>query len=286
MPNAQITNLNTAWLGVLRLLTEAGAPVAPRGQATREWPQVTLTTRLDDPVLTIGLRKLNHRFMAAEARWIINGSDRVAEIALYNSRIARYSDDGERFYGAYGPRYRDQLPYVVQRLAADPDTRQAGLTLWIPKPGLDGQVPKDVPCTIALFFQIRFGELNVHAFMRSSDAWLGLPYDVFNFSMLGYHVMGFINQRRAGDARARNENLYDAVRPGTLYLTMASSHLYEEHLEPAQTILTMHDDPTAPYLANRRAPEALGLSEEALLAALTNVADGHPRAGRWWELSS
>ncbi len=278
MPSSLVTNVNAQWLGVLKLLVEAGQPIAPRGHATREWPQVTIATRLDDPVLTIGLRKLNYRFMAAEARWIIEGRDDVDSIAAYNAKIAAFSDDGRTFYGAYGPRYRDQLPHVVQRLTEDPDSRQAGLTLWRPSP----PPTKDVPCTVALFFQIRCGELNVHVFMRSSDAWLGLPYDCFNFSMLGYHVLGFVNQRHAG----RYGDYRDPVRPGTLYLTMASSHLYEQHLEPARAILTEFTDPTDERLFDhRRAPEHLANSETDLLIRLTNIADHSPVA-RWWGLPS
>src|SRR5690606_36517841 len=33
-----------------------------------------------------------------------------------------------KFWGAYGPRLVDQLPVIVSRLAADPDTRQAVTT--------------------------------------------------------------------------------------------------------------------------------------------------------------
>lgn len=276
MPNALVGNINSAWLGVLNLLTAAGAPIAPRGKKTLEWPQTTISTRLNDCVLTIGLRKLNYRFMAAEARWIINGQDDVDSIAQYNPNIAQFSDNGRTFFGAYGPRYRSQLPYVVQKLAEDPNTRQAGMTLWQQNP----PQTKDVPCTVALFFQIRQGELNVHVFMRSSDAWLGLPYDVFNFSMLGYHVLGFVNQRRAGDYG----DYVDPVKPGTLYLTMASSHLYEEHIEPAKAIIEQFNDPTAAWLHNHpQVPEILASSETTLLAHLDNVADG-ARIARWWEL--
>lgn len=272
MPSDHTFNANSAWLGVLKLLVNGGRRIAPRGQETLEYPQVTLAARLDDPVLTIPERSLNYRFMAAEARWILNGSDRVSEIAAYNSRIAAFSDDGERFFGAYGPPYRDQLPYVVQKLMDDPDSRQAGMTLWRPRP----PATKDVPCTVALFFQLRDGELNVHVFMRSSDAWLGLPYDIFNFAMLGYDVLGFVNLRRAGSL-----NL-PPLRPGTLFLTTASSHLYERDLGPARAVLKAYPDPMAGSLRDHpRVPWERLRDEGRLLDTLTEIADG-PRSNRWW----
>lgn len=267
------TNANLAWLGVLQALIVGGECIAPRGQATYELPQVMVSTRLSDPVLTIPERALNYRFMAAEARWIIEGQDEVKLISPYNSRIAAFSDDGQRFFGAYGPPYRAQLPYVIQKLIEDPDSRQAGLTLWRQNP----PATKDVPCTVALFFQLRGGVLNVHVFMRSSDAWLGLPYDLFNFSMLGYHVLGFLNQRHKGAGTGVN------VSPGSLFLTMASSHLYEQHREPAKTILAAYPNllTDARLHQHTEVPLAKVRCEARLLDALTEIADG-ARAQRWW----
>lgn len=266
------TNANLAWLGVLQALIVGGERIAPRGQATYELPQVTVSTRLSDPVLTIPERGLNYRFMAAEARWIIEGQDEVKLISPYNSKIAAFSDDGQRFFGAYGPPYRTQLPYVIQKLIEDPDSRQAGLTLWRQNP----PATKDVPCTVALFFQLRGGVLNIHVFMRSSDAWLGLPYDLFNFSMLGYHVLGFLNQRHKGAGTGVN------LFPGSLFLTMASSHLYEQHRESAKTILAAYPDLTDARLRQHaEVPLAKVRCEARLLDALTEIADG-ARAQRWW----
>lgn len=281
-PFIQPVPLNAAWLGVLKALLACGQETRPRGQATLELPQVTVTTRLAHPVLTIPERHLNHRFMAGEAHWILNGDDRVSTIAPYNSRIAAYSDDGVTFFGAYGPRYVQQLPGVVQKLMDDPASRQAGLTLWRPNP----PATKDVPCTVAVFFQLRDGELNVHVFMRSSDAWLGLPYDVFNFSMMGYEVVGHLNQRRQGDARGAQglgpdvPVAFDGVAPGALFLTMASSHLYEPHFKAATEILEAYPDPAAAPLTPS-VPVYLAHSPTELNEVLNRLRQGRP-GPRWW----
>jgi thymidylate synthase len=62
--------------------------------------------------------------------------------------------------------------------------------------------------------------------MRSSDAWLGLPYDIFNFSMITAKVACMYNKLQA-----------DKIRLGDLYLTMASSHLYEQNIEAVNACL-------------------------------------------------
>src|SRR3546814_5271713 len=69
---------------------------------------------------------------------------RGSEIAPWNRHISQFSDDGVVFAGAYGPRINLQLDYVLNKLREDPDTRQAGLTIWRPNP----QPSKDIPCKI------------------------------------------------------------------------------------------------------------------------------------------
>ena len=217
-------DFSRTWLNAINDILSNGDPVAPRGKMTREMPQRTMVVDMRRPVLRIPDRSLSYKFMAAEAFWILSGDDRVETISPYNSRIKDFSDDGERFFGAYGPKIKAQSPYIVEKLMADEDSRQAGLTIWRECP----PQTKDVPCTVAIFFSIRSGKLNAHVFMRSSDVWLGVPYDVFNFSMLSHFVCGLLNEHRRLD---------NAVSPGTLFLTAASSHLYETNWDDAKLCL-------------------------------------------------
>ena len=256
-----------AWrLQLSRLLT-SGEAINPRGVWTRELPQQTIMVDMRRPVIVDNIRKLNYRFMAAEAFWILSGDDRTATIVPYNKAIAQFSDDGETFFGAYGPRIHEQLDYVVEKLLADPTTRQAGLTTWRPSP----PATKDVPCTVAMFFSIRRDELQAHVFMRSSDIWLGVPYDVFNFSMLAHLICARLNERKPVEKH---------TAPGILYLTAASSHLYETNVEGARSVLA-----AASSVARTAAtPGVLFTDRERLLTTLHELRDsapGHPL--RWWE---
>ena len=252
------------WLGSLNFLMEEGHVVAPRGKATREMPQYTIQVAMNKPVLTVPSRKLNYAFMAAEAYWILTGDNRVSSIAPYNQRIAQFSDDGETFFGAYGPKIRSQLEYVVRKLTEDRDTRQAGLTLWRENP----PPTKDVPCTVAMWFQIRGSELNCHVFMRSSDMWLGIPYDVFNFSMVAYYVCSLLNSAQPW------------LSPGTLFLTAASSHLYMENVDAAIECVNRQDILPQPY-----APAILYRNTSALVNWLKDLRETKKgRDLRWWEV--
>lgn len=266
IPQRTAKDFSRIWLEAINDILTNGDLVAPRGKRTKEILQRTIEVNMRKPVLRVPERSLSYKFMAAEAYWILSGDDRVETIAPYNSRIKEFSDDGERFFGAYGPKIKAQLPYVVEKLLADSDSRQAGLTIWRECP----PQTKDVPCTVAIFFNIRGGKLNAHVFMRSSDVWLGVPYDVFNFSMLSHLVCGLLNERRLAA---------DAVSPGRLFLTAASSHLYETNWDDARSCLA------AEVLDQPETPDLLWNDPRHLMDNLRALRDSRPGdVLRWWEV--
>lgn len=256
-------DFSRTWIEALNDILANGHEVSPRGKLTREIPQRTLQVSMRKPVLTVPDRSLSYKFMAAEAYWILSGDDRVETIAPYNSRIAEFSDNGETFFGAYGPKIVGQLGYVVDKLVEDQDTRQAGLTIWRENP----PATKDVPCTVAAFFNIRSGQLNAHVFMRSSDVWLGVPYDVFNFSMLAHYICAFLNKKGL------------PVSPGQLFLTAASSHLYAINWDDAK-LCVMGD-----VLEQHETPRILFEDPGEMVDWLRDLRETRPGDDlRWWEV--
>lgn len=212
--------IDIVWHNQLSKVLTYGKDIAPRGQNTKELVNQVFEVNMKYPVLICPERRLSYKFMAAEALWILSGDDKVETIAPYNKNIKQFSDDGIVFQGAYGPRIISQLDYVIESLRKDRESRQAVLTIWNPNP----KPSKDIPCTVSITFQIRDNKLDCFVFMRSSDLFLGIPYDVFNFSMLSHLVCSEL----------------DNVTPRTLYLTAASSHLYETDFEKAINCLK-HD---------------------------------------------
>ena len=222
MKQIQGYTATTAWRALLTAIVRNGDPVKPRDIGTREL--IGYTTRIDMnlPVVNVPERKLNYRFMAGEAWWILTGHDDVESISQFNPVIARFSDDGKTFAGAYGPKIRQQLAYIVDTLQKDLSSRQAVLTIWERNPGPS----KDIPCTVAIQFLVREGTIYTNVFMRSSDAWLGWVYDVFNFSMLTRYVQLMFQERT-----------FHRLALGALTLTAGSQHLYDTDYERALSIV-------------------------------------------------
>jgi len=214
--------MNKTWYNLLLDVMNKGTRSAPRGQKIVELLNNTIEIDMKYPVVTWSKRNMGYRFMVAEAAWILSGDNRVNTIAPWSKEISRFSDDGISFYGAYGPKFIDQTLYVCKTLMADPDTRQAVVNIWRENPG----PTKDVPCTINLQFLIRDNKIHTVANMRSSDCWLGVPYDAFNFTMMTATIM--LRLRQLG---------WDKLELGTLYMNAGSRHIYERNFKQVKDVL-------------------------------------------------
>lgn len=215
------TNVN--WVNDLIRVMGFGLPQSPRAQATHEIVGYTSPVDMSRPVITNEYRKLGYKFMAAEAAWIMNGDNRVSTIAPYSKHIPDFSDDGVRFFGAYGPKIVDQLPHIIKTLGEDNSSRQAVINIWRESP----PPSKDIPCTVSVQWLIRDGQLHCIDFMRSSDLWLGHPYDVFNFSMLSAGIA----------CELRNKYGLDLTL-GSLNLIAGSKHLYKRNWDAAEELVS------------------------------------------------
>lgn len=178
----------------LHYLKAGGGEVSPRGQRTIEYP-TPVATRYLHPLRRVmfePLRDANPFFHLMESLWILACREDVRFPTLFNSRLAIYSDDGQKFHGAYGFRIKDQIKKAVEKLTADPDTRQAVLQIWDHKLDLNIK-SNDIPCNDMVFLKIRDGKLRITVANRSNDIiWGAYGANVVQFSMLQEYLAGMI----------------------------------------------------------------------------------------------
>lgn len=205
---------------------EQGAVVAPRGQKTYEVLDWVLEfTNPANTVLNGIGRDLNTRLMVVEQLQLLGGicaTDLLREVA---PNIGQFSEGGH-FAGAYGPRIRAQLPRVVERLKADPDTRQAVMTIWDPAQDLYYEGGVDYPCTVMLQFLIRDDKLLMHVTMRSNDVFWGLSYDAPTFAFLQLNVANTLG-----------------LEVGSYFHHAVSLHLYERDLPALEKLYLPTTEP-------------------------------------------
>ena len=214
--------INEEWFLTLQKIIDSNIKSNPRGYEIKEILNNHTQVDMKYPILSVIERRLGYRFMFREAWYILDGRNDVESIKDYSKAISSFSNNNYHFDGAYGPRVVDQLRYIVDSLSNDIDTRQAVLTIWRANP----RASKDIPCTVSIQWLIRNNTIYCIDNMRSSDIWLGWPYDIFNFTMLTGYIMLLL----------REEGFKD-LELGEIYLNAGSQHLYENNYESAIDVL-------------------------------------------------
>jgi thymidylate synthase len=123
-----------------------------------------------------------------EFLWYLSGDNQLGFIRHYIKKYEDESEDKKTVYGGYGPRIfcqrgYNQLENVIGLLHEHPTSRRAVIQLFSAE---DLGTPRhpDIPCTCTLQFMVREDKLHLIASMRSNDAYMGLPHDIFAFTML------------------------------------------------------------------------------------------------------
>ncbi len=159
-----------------------------------------------------------------EFLWYLSKETRLDFIDYYvPGRFQEESDDQITVRSGYGERLQawrgtNQLENVVQLLQKHRTSRRATIQLFDASDLTERYA--SIPCTCTLQFLVRDDRLHMFVAMRSNDAYLGLPPDIFSFTMLQEMV-----------ARAVGVEL------GEYKHCAGSLHLYEKHFEVAQQYL-------------------------------------------------
>lgn len=122
-----------------------------------------------------------------ELLWYLSGTNSVEQISYYLSKYANDSDDGKTIFGGYGPRFfrefrTNQFDNIINLLKEKQSTRRAVIQIFDAND--IAAEHKDIPCTCTLQFLVRDKLLHMYTNMRSNDAFIGLPHDIFAFTML------------------------------------------------------------------------------------------------------
>jgi len=141
-------------------------------------------------------------FAIAEVFWILNGDNNAEFMNFWNPNLPKFAGTGDTYHGAYGQRIKkqfgvDQLEVAYQALTNNPDTRQVVIQIWDPRedlPNSKGEpAAADIPCNICSMPKIRNNKLEWLQVMRSNDVFLGMPYNIIQFTTLQEILAGWLN---------------------------------------------------------------------------------------------
>jgi dihydrofolate reductase / thymidylate synthase len=108
----------------------------------------------------------------------------------------------------------DQLQNVIDMIRNEPNSRRIMLTSYNPAQVHLGVLP---PChSVFIQFYVDKENLDMYAVNRSSDVFLGLPFNIASYALFLSIIAKITNKI-----------------PRMLYITLGDTHLYENHIEPA-----------------------------------------------------
>lgn len=169
---------------------------------------------------SFGFRRIHPYIAAAETAWQLMGTRDPAWINKKAPKLwSKFVESDGTVPACYGYRWRnhfnrDQIQCTIDELINNPTNRQLFISAWDPKiDGLGGPQPKNIPCPVGFAIHRYKNSIHGSVFLRSSDVFVGLPYDIINYALL-----------------------FDAIsqsckcKLSSIHFTLAHAHLYEDHM--------------------------------------------------------
>ncbi|MRI80427.1 thymidylate synthase [Fundicoccus ignavus] len=158
--------------------------------------------------------------------------------AIYQAEMKKFQDyvlnDAEfsKEFGdlgdVYGKQWRswemrngetlDQIANVIDQIKHNPDSRRLIVTAWNPEDVPNAALP---PCHTLFQFYVHDNKLSCQLYQRSADIFLGVPFNIASYALLTHLI-------------ARETGL----EVGEFVHTLGDAHLYSNHIEAANTLLS------------------------------------------------
>lgn len=160
------------------------------------------------------IRKMPLRYAIGELIWYNSRNRNVSSISTFSKFWNNIAESDGTVNSNYGYCIHDKFNFdqwdmVKNLIKNDPGTRQAVIHIKEARNVIENPT-KDLNCTVSLQFLLRNNALDMITTMRSNDVWLGLPYDVFNFTCMQIQMAMELN-----------------VNIGKYYHNVGSLHLYK-----------------------------------------------------------
>jgi thymidylate synthase len=202
---------------------------------------------LRDGFPMVTTKKLHTRSIIHELLWFLSGDTNVGY--LNDNKVSiwdEWADESGDLGPVYGAQWRswptpgghqvDQIEQLIDTLRQDPDSRRIIVSAWNV-----GELDKMAlaPCHCLFQFYVADGYLSCQLYQRSSDIFLGVPFNIASYALLTQMV-------------AQQADL----KVGDFIWTGGDCHLYLNHLEQAEQQLQRKPLPM-PRLAIRRKPASI-----------------------------
>lgn len=180
-------------------------------------------------------KKVHLKSVVHELLWFLQGDTNIRY--LKENGVSIWDEWADPVTGNLGPVYGkqwrswaapdgrviDQMSEVMYTIQKNPDSRRMVVSAWnvadIPDMAL-------APCHCLFQFYVADGRLSCQLYQRSADVFLGVPFNIASYALLTQMMA-----RVAG------------LEPGDFVHTFGDAHLYLNHLEQAELLLSREPRP-------------------------------------------
>ncbi len=185
--------------------------------------QIRFDLRHGFPLLTT--KKMPFKIMLHELFWFISGVSTIDYLQdhriFYWDGFADENKDLGRVYGVQWRHWRrpdgsefDQLQWAIDEIKNNPDSKAIIVNAWNGGELNEMRLP---PCHTMYQFDVTKGKLRLQLYQRSSDVFLGLPFNIAQYAML----LMMVAHLTGTEARE-------------LVIAIGNAHLYNNTLEQAK----------------------------------------------------
>lgn len=194
--------------------------------------QIRFDMRQGFPLLTT--KKMPFKMLTHELIWFISGDSNVKYLHDHNIKywdgFLDEKNDLGRIYGVQWRHWRrpktasntsstensefDQLQWAIDEIKTNPNSKAIIVNAWNAGELKEMRLP---PCHTMFQFDVTKGKLRMQLYQRSSDVFLGLPFNIAQYAML-LHMVAHLTGLEARE----------------LIISIGNAHLYNNHLEAAK----------------------------------------------------
>lgn len=192
-------------------------------------------------------KKLHLRSIIYELLWFLNGDTNIKYLKDNGVSIwDEWADENGNLGPVYGYQWRnwpardgktiDQITKVIEQIKSKPDSRRHIVTAWNPADVDQMALP---PCHTMFQFYVADGKLSCMLLQRSTDYFLGLPFNIASYALLTHMVAQQCD-----------------LEVGDFVWTGGDTHIYLNHIDQVNLQLTREPFPL-PKLIIKRKPATI-----------------------------
>ncbi len=179
------------------------------------------------PCLTT--KKLHLRSIIVELLWFLKGDTNIKYLKDNNVSIwDEWADENGDLGPVYGYQWRnwpardggtiDQITNIINQIKSNPNSRRLIVSAWNVADVDNMALP---PCHSLFQFYVAEGKLSCQLYQRSADTFLGVPFNIASYALLTMMIAQVCN-----------------LEAGDFIHTMGDAHLYNNHIEQTNLLLT------------------------------------------------